>query len=125
MSEQLLRYGAGGETNLSLIAVVFVLVASLLILVLPRKYVIIPLFFTAFFLPLGQRIIVIGLHFTMFRIIILVGWLRVILGGLSSNGDGSRFRANAVDKALILYVFSGVVTFTLLWGDSAAFVVAL
>jgi hypothetical protein len=122
MSEQLLRYGAGGETNLSLIAVVFVLVASLLILVLPRKYVIIPLFFTAFFLPLGQRIIVIGLHFTMFRIIILVGWLRVILGGLSSNGDGSRFRANAVDKALILYVFSGVVTFTLLWGDSAAFV---
>lgn len=122
MNEQLLRYGAGGDTNLSIIAVVFVLLAGLLILVLPRKYVIVPLFLTSFFIPLGQKVVILGLHFMMFRIIILFGWLRVIFSGLSDAGGTSRFRLNSIDKTLVLYVFSGVLTFTLLWRDSAALV---
>jgi hypothetical protein len=122
VSEQVLRYGGGGDTNLSVVAVCFVLVASLVILVCRRKYVIAVMLVVSFVVPLGQKVVIFGLHFTMFRIVILFSWLRIFLSRFSGDRDTLRFRLSPIDKALVLWVLSSVVTFTLLWGEVGAFI---
>ena len=117
MGIELTRFGTAGETFVHPLGGILTAFAVLLMLFLPRKYVLVPLLISLIVLPLGQKIVVAGLAFFMFRIILLFGWLRVIPGGL-----GSKFRLNALDKALILWGLTYTVTFTLLWGERSAFV---
>jgi hypothetical protein len=122
VNEQLLRFGGGGDTNLHPFTVAVVLFAGVLILLMPRKYVIVPLFFSAVFIPLGQKFVVFGLHFMMFRVLILFAWIRMFFGVLSGGQDAPRFRLNSIDKTLILWALSSTVTFVLLWGEWGAVV---
>ena len=121
MKQELARFGGGlAETALNPYAMLVVLIACLLILLLPRKYVVIPLLIPSFLLPLGQVIVVGSLHFMMFRILIIVALIRLMWRELPSLGH--QFRMNAIDKAFVLWIFSSVVAFTLLWGEWGAFV---
>ena len=60
-----------------LVAWAFTLIAAILIISLPRKWAIMPLFVVAFFLPLAVEVIIFGLNFPMTRLLILVGFLRL------------------------------------------------
>jgi hypothetical protein len=115
----LVRFGGGGGTELAPLAVLLVLSAILLILLLPRKYIIVPLFFCTFFIPLSQQLVIFGLHFMMFRIVIIFAWLRLIVTDYSSF---STFRLNVIDRVVIVWAVSNAVTFILLWGEWGAVV---
>lgn len=121
MNPQFARYGTTMATNVSPIVLVFVSIASILILFVPRKYIFAPLFFAWFFIPLGQRVVVGGLNFMMFRIVILAAVCRAILM-VFSGGELTRFRWNQIDKVFILWGLSSLLTFTLLYGQWEAFV---
>jgi hypothetical protein len=122
MHQQISTFGGGlTETALNPFAAMFVLLACLSILFLPRKYVVFPTFLTAFLLPMGQVIVIGGLHFTMLRIVIIVAIGRILWKEVPS----SRFRLNSIDKLFIWWIVSGVVAFTLLWGESGAFISAM
>jgi len=122
VTEQALRYGGGGETNLSIIALAVVLLTGLVMLLWPRKYLT-GLFLTVgLLMPLGQQIVIAGLHFTMFRILLLFSWIRILIIFLSGGRDTLRFHSTRIDKAIVLSILSSVITFTLLWGETVAFV---
>ena len=55
------------------------LLAGILILILPRKYAFVPLLVAALIIPLQQRLLVAGLDFTFVRILVLLGFARVVI----------------------------------------------
>src|SRR3981189_332163 len=84
MPPENLRFGGGAsETVLHPIVLVAMLIAMALIFLLPRKQIIWPFLLSAFLIPLGQAVLVGGLHFFVIRIIILTVAVRMLLSGFT------------------------------------------
>jgi hypothetical protein len=106
-----------GTTFINGIGLAFTLLMCLLILVLPRRYALVPVIILTCYMTLGQRVMVAGLNFTMIRILTLAGWVRVIF-----RGEMRSFRWNAIDKAVVAWTISSIVMHTLLWQTSQEFI---
>lgn len=98
--------------------VALVVTAIVLFFLLPRKYLIAPLMFVSILIPLGQVLMIGGLHFMVFRLILPFAWVRLLYG----RSDKDAFRFTPVDKAVVLWALSSAVVFTLLWATSGALV---
>jgi hypothetical protein len=119
MHQQIATFGGGSaQTAINPLVAFFVLFTCVAIFSLPRKYVVLPIFLATFLLPMGQVFVIGGLHFRMFRIVIIVAMARTLWKEVWS----SRFRLNSIDKLFIYWILSSVVAFTLLWGESGAFI---
>jgi hypothetical protein len=119
--EQLLRFGGGGGTALAPLAAVLLLLAIAGIFALRPRHIAAPLLVASFCVPLAQQLVIAGLHFTMFRIIILVSWVRVMCGGVSRSGR-ERFRLSLLDKVFLMWAAAGSIAFVILWDDTGAFI---
>ena len=88
-----ITFGGGGAGSvLSPIVLVGLILAIVLVLFLPRKYVIIPILLLVFLTPLGQQMYVGGVHWLVSRIIILTGLIRLLWmkRGAEEAVDGRR-----------------------------------
>lgn len=108
-------FGSVGETFLTPLAIGILLVAAIFIFALPRKYVIVPLLIAGLLLPQKQNIIAFGVHFPVFRILLLLGWIRCVI-----RQEAFPSRMNSLDKAVLFWAVCNAVTFSLLWGALAA-----
>ena len=92
------------------VAFAFMLLMGILMLVLPRRYALVPLLMAACYMTLGQRFVIIGLDFTIFRIIILFGIIRSII-----RKEYSSITFNTIDKTIIFWaiicLFTGFKTY--------------
>ncbi len=79
------RFG-GGSTGSFVhpVGAAFLLASIVLMFVLPRKYIIIPIFITLFLMPSGQQYYVGGVHLYLTRVLILFGGIRVIFAKMTS-----------------------------------------
>jgi hypothetical protein len=117
------RYGGGAaETEILPFTLLLLLVASGFILLLPRKYAALPFLLASLTIPDGQVIVVAGLHFTVFRLLILMGWARLIASRLLFNRQKVGFRISSIDRAVIWCTIVNVVAFTLRYLDIPAFI---
>ena len=117
MQPENFRFGGGAsETILHPIVLVAMLIAMALILLLPRKYVIWPVISAAFLIPLGQEILISGLHFSVYRIIILTVALRMLASMFLSLEGIFGDRLGTLDVVFLLWAllraFAGVVVFS-------------
>lgn len=97
-----MRAEAVGVTMVNPVAAVALVITSVLILMLPRKHVLIPFFIMTLLIPSVQRIAIGTLAFYLYRILIIVGWIRLIYR--------SEFRfGNSIDKIFALFVFVHVI----------------
>ena len=90
--------GGAAETTLAPLVLVLLVVDGVLLLLLPRKYVVIPFLFLTFLIPLENSVVLGGAHFFVSRIIILITLARLLFG--SKDPDG--FLAggfNSIDRA--------------------------
>ncbi len=115
MRTDLQRFGGGGETTLHPAALGALIAGVLLVLLLRRRYVVIPFLSFALFLPLQQQIVLAGAHFTAGRILILVGWSRLLWDWRLGSVAVRPVRLSAIDRALLWWVGASVLTFVLLW----------
>jgi hypothetical protein len=92
------------------------LAMCLLMLVLPRKYALFPVFVLVCYMTIGMKFIVAGLNFTMLRILILFASARVIL-----RGELKGLHLNKIDKMLVLFVLSSIIIYTILLGSYDGF----
>lgn len=97
----------------STIAIVIFL--ALLTILMPRKYFLVPFILAACFVPTDQRIIVMGLDFTVLRILVAAGVLRVFI-----YGEYRRFKLNTVDRLLLLWLICGAVIYSIQWKEAEA-----
>lgn len=110
----------GGTTLIHPIALICTILMGILMVFLPRKYVIIPLMLAGIFIPIKQRIVIASIDFFMLRFLVLFGWFRLIL-----RSELNSLKMNKVDKLLILWVITGVVSNTILWQTWGAFLYRL
>jgi hypothetical protein len=116
-----IRFGGGSAvTVLHPLVAAGVLVAIVLIFVLPRKYVVGPLLVTWFLVPFGQVVVVNGVHFTVYRILILAGLARLLMLKLSSDPPRLAGGFNSIDWAFTLCIVLAAVAFCLTWMETQA-----
>jgi hypothetical protein len=111
-----IRFGAGASaTLLHPLVAVWLLIATVLILSLPRRKAIVPFLLAFFTIPLGQVVVVGGVHFPILRILILVGLVRRMTsrGGDSKNRFPGGF--SAVDQMVVMWLISTMVVVSLKW----------
>ena len=101
---------------------VWMLIAILLILTLPRNKAITPFLLAFYTIPVAQVILLGPLHFPVLRILILAAFARTAAqGGLTSN---LRFPGgiNRLDKVVVLWIVSAFVVVSLRWMDPQALI---
>jgi hypothetical protein len=104
-------------SNVNDFGLIFTVVMAVLLFTLPRKYAHVPLLMTALYLTQGQVVLVGPFHFTMIRVVLLIGWLRS-----ATRGELISIRLNIIDKLFIAYVASAVIIKTLLWQTTEIFI---
>jgi hypothetical protein len=117
MPPENLRFGGGAsETILHPAVLIAMLIAIALIFFLPRKYVIWPVLVTTFLIPLGQEILIGGLHFFVFRIIVLAVSVRMLASMFSSRDGAFGKRLGGLDLVFLLWALfralAGVLIFS-------------
>lgn len=126
MQPEHLQFGGGAtETILHPLVAILVLIAVALILILPRSKAIAPFLLAFFTIPIGQVLVVGGLHITMHQILILA-----VLGRMAAHhGQSSEGRLpggfNALDKVVVLWSLFSLLMFSLQIMEMQAFIRAL
>lgn len=97
-----MRFGGGSSAStIHPVILVAMLIAMLLIFLLPRKYVIVPFLLTALLTPFGENIYVAGVHIFVPRILVMVGWLRVLIRDRSSEKEMAPGGFSPIDKIFV------------------------
>lgn len=93
------------------------IIMAILLYRLPREYAILPILLVAFFLTSNLRIIIAGFDFTMLRLMLFVGWVRIL-----NRSEVDHISLNFIDKIVISMVVMRIITYTILFGTFGAFV---
>jgi hypothetical protein len=115
-------FGGGGESSIHPVILCLLILSSLLILSVRRQYVIYPLLLAAVLLPYGQVVVVAGLHFMVLRMLVLIGWVRVITSRYLTHSEPPMGALSSIDKIFLAWVIANTAAFTILWGAWDAFV---
>ncbi len=121
------QFGGGvTESTINPLAAICLLIAMVLILVLPRRTVIVPFLLAFFTIPIGNVVVLGGLHFTALRALIVAGLVRRALFPRSASGSPSEGKYPWGFKSLDLFVFlwsvSAVIAFSLEFMEKQAFI---
>lgn len=82
-----------------------------------RSRTMIPIFVLACFVSIAQRVSIVGLDFTLLRLLVIVGWVRVL-----SRGEHRSLRLLTIDRVLIAYILVSCTLNTVLQGNFGAVV---
>lgn len=114
-------FGAGSaESTMGFIALAAMLITVVLVLTLPRKWVIAPFLVFIFLVPVGEQLVVGGLHLFAHRIVILCACLRFFKSGSIKNVLVAGF--TNIDKMFVTWALCRAVAFVLLYRQGAAVV---
>src|SRR5580704_767489 len=118
MPAEHLHFGGGaGDTAIHPLMVVYLLLAIVLVLILPRSKAIAPFLFAFFTIPIEQVVVVGGFHFTALRFLILAGLAKRVF---SRKTPSDRF--SGVDWAVVFWALSAAVCFCLEYRETPALV---
>jgi hypothetical protein len=123
MEPEHIRFGGGpSATVLHPLVAVAVVLAVILVFCLPRKHVMVPLLLGIFLIPKGQQAVWAGLHFNIFRLIILAGLARWMASRRSEPLAGG---FNFMDRVFTPFALSAAIVFILQWMQAQAVVKSL
>jgi hypothetical protein len=97
-------YVTQDSSNVNPLALLFLVVMSLVVLRGQRSAAVNALLAVAAFMPLGQQVVVFGLHIQFFRILTVVGFLRIM-----SRGENSGFTWTRIDKLFVAWALTAAV----------------
>jgi hypothetical protein len=121
--ENYFRLGEGvGETLLHPLVLVLMVLGVLAILLLPRKYVVIPVLANIFLIPLGQQLLIGGFHFFVYRIIVLAASVRILVAMFSTPEGAFQGRFDRMDKVFLGWAFCRAAAVILLFFQPGALI---
>lgn len=109
--------GYYGQTSLHPLALSAIIFLSLAVLIVPRRFSLVPLLLAATTIPMAQRLVVSGADFTLLRLLLLAYLIRIIL-----RGEWRDFSWNKIDSAVLLWAVSGTIIMTVHYGDVSALI---
>jgi hypothetical protein len=101
---------------MSAAAILFTLFMTALLFALPRRYAALPLLLSGCYMTLGPRLVLLGLDFTVFRILVLAGWLRVL-----GRHEIAGLKPHPMDRVVLTWVAVCIVLNTCLAQSFRAF----
>ncbi|MGZ8941492.1 MAG: hypothetical protein ACXW00_01825 [Methylobacter sp.] len=104
-------------SSLNPLALGLLLVLVCLTWLLPRRHAFSPLLIMIGLMPMGQQIVIAGLHFHLFRILLLCGICRVII-----RGEAAQLKLKGIDKLFIWWAIVSIVFGTLSKPSTALFI---
>lgn len=114
-----ITFGAGAAmSTMTPVALAAMVLASLLNLVLPRKWAIVPFLLFMFLVPLGEQFNITGLHLFAGRIVILCGCLRFLFKSSMKNALAGGF--TGIDKIFLAWALCRATAFILLYREGGA-----
>jgi hypothetical protein len=105
------------QTTVHPLGLLAVVVLGLLVLLLPRRWSVLPILVMACFVSSAQRIVIATLDFDFLRIMVLFGVMRLIL-----RKEYINFVWKPLDTAMVLWATSSVLFYVLANGTFAAFI---
>jgi uncharacterized membrane protein YeaQ/YmgE (transglycosylase-associated protein family) len=105
-----------GGTHLTAPGIVFLLAMAVLTFSLPRRLALVPVFLSSCYMTLAQVVSIGGLHFTLLRIVMLLGWVRVL-----SRREHLGFQLNDIDRAVLRWAAACFVMGFILVPDAKGF----
>jgi hypothetical protein len=115
--------GGSGDTVMHPAVAVAMILVIILILVLPRKQAIVPFLLCTFLIPLGQTLVLGGVHLYVLRIVILFGCARMLFAKFSSQDNLLGGGFNSVDRVFILWAVFRATAFLILFSFPSAAIV--
>ncbi len=106
-------FGGGGDTITTPLGLCVLCAAIILIFLLPRRYVILSFLAAGFLLPMELNVVVLGLHFMTYRLLLLAGWLRYLV-----RRDFAVPKWNVLDRVVLLWALANAAAYILLWGEA-------
>ena len=117
-----IRFGGGsGESAIHPLVAAVIVFVIIVIFCRPRKYIIAPLLMALLFIPKGQVLVLAGLHFNAFRLLILAALAQRISRPSQPLTGGF----NSIDLAVSLWAICMVTVFALDWRETQAVVKGL
>lgn len=110
-------FGGGTDTFAPPLAIAILAAAGLLILILPRKYAILPFLIAAMVVPLQVTVVIATLHLEPVRLLVLIGLTRLLVRGERFPG-----RLIPFDRVVFYSAICNAVMYTLLWREVGAIV---
>lgn len=118
-----IQFGGGAAVSmLHPIVASLMVTVIVLMLALPRKYAVLPLLFSIIVVPYGQELMFGSVHLFVFRILILVGWLRILCTKMMSRGEIFPGGLNLLDKIFLLWAILRAIAPILLYKEMGAVV---
>ena len=111
--------GGSSGTVLHPLVLAGIILIGVLMFLLPRKYVVIPLFLGLLIFPFGQNVYIAGVHLYATRILISFGLVRMVLAKFSSQDKIVPGGLGILDKLFLVWAIFRVVAVFLLyrqWG---------
>jgi len=105
------------QTTLHPLGLLAIIICGATMLLVPRRWALVPMLAIACFVAPAQRIVVLTLDFNLLRVMVLCGWLRLIL-----HHEFKGFRWNVLDTVMCAWVVCSVVAFSLLYNSLEAVV---
>jgi len=106
-----------GTTFINPLGLVFTLLMGTVLLFVPRRYALVPIIILTCYMTMGERVMIGPFNFTMIRILLLFGWLRLMM-----RGEIHALQLNSIDKAIFWWVVSSMIMHTLLWQSAHEFI---
>lgn len=126
MEPQNLEFGGGAtHTVLHPLVAAATLVTIALIFLLPRKYLIVPFLLNVLLVPFGQVLVLGGVHFTVYRIIVIFGLVRLVITKLPSATGRFVGGFNSIDRVFTLCALLSSIILSLRWMETQALIKSL
>ena len=108
-------FRGGGDTATTPFGLCVLCAAIILILVLPRRYVVLSFLAAGLLLPFQLNVVVFSLNFMTYRLLLLAGWLRYLV-----RRDFVVPEWNMLDRVVLLWALANATAYVLLWGEAGA-----
>jgi hypothetical protein len=105
--------GGSTESVLHPAVLAVLLVVVVLTFALPRKYIVIPVLFVMMLSPQGQQLYLAGVHWSVIRILVLMGLIRLCVIKFSSKKSLFPGGTNGIDRAFFTVVLIQTACFVL------------
>jgi hypothetical protein len=110
-----LKFDWANQTTLHPLGLTAVIILGLAIVFLPRRWAVLPMVVMACFIAPAQRIMLGSMNFDLLRVMVLLGWARLVL-----RGENRPFAFKPMDAVLMAWAASGTIIYTLSHGSLEA-----
>jgi len=107
----------GGPSTITELTLFLTVALAIVVLIVPRRYILLPYVFGACFVPADQTLMIGELNFQVLRILVVVGMLR-----LAVRSEVTPIRWNRIDRLLLAWFVVGTIIYVIQWRSFGAFI---